>query len=799
VTTDPLEEKSNRNYPAQLCSRPKRRQSMNRTYLYGVLGSSIFVALVHIGFPPLPLAKLAEDGPANVLKTNKKILTDKYGNLPLAFEANAGQTSNQVKYISRGQGYTLFLTRHAEAVLVLGAAAAQRIPEAKAEPLSEPVKHRSESFPASVVRMKLINAKVTAEPEGLDDLPGKANYFIGNDPKKWSSNVPLFAKVKYRDIYPGVDLVYYGNQKQLEFDFIVAAGADPHSVALNFAGAKKLSFDEQGGLVVRIKGGKIRFGKPRIYQEIDGAQREIPGGYVLKNPHEVGFRVADYDVTKPLVIDPTLSYSTYLGGSIYGYGYGVAFDSAGSAYVTGETCASDFPTTPSAYQSVSPGYCPAFITKFDPTGSALLYSTYLGGSNYGSRGNGIAVDAAGNAYVAGSTSAPDFPVTPGAFQTNKAHGSSTPLSGPFGYTGFVTKLNPAGSALVYSTYLGGSTLDTAKDIALDAADNTYITGWTQSIDFPTTVGAVQPVFRGVPGSSANAFVTKLNASGTAPLLYSTYLGGSQSALGNAIAVDALGKAYVAGSAYFDFPVTPFAFQVQNQGGEDAFVAKIDPTGLGPASLVYATFLGGAANDSAEGIAVDAAGNAYVSGTTQSDNFPTTSGAFQAVKTSMPTLGSAFVTKLKPDGSALVYSTFLGGARYQFGTGIAVDASGSAYVTGTTNSYDFPTTPDAFQPNKGGYGACWWDAFVTAINPQGSALVYSTHVGGGIGAGSCGYGTDRGERIAVDAGGNVYVGGWTESTIFPTTPGAFQTAPVSTSTSGLPNAFVLKFSGFPTQP
>jgi hypothetical protein len=768
---------------------------MNRkTYLSGVLGTSIFFALVLIGFLPIPLVKAAKNGPADVLKTSKH-LAEGYGNLPLAFEANTGQTSNQVKYLSRGQGYTLFLTRHAEAVLVLGAAAAQRIPGTKAVPLVAAVKPRSESVPASVFRMKLVNAKGTPQVEGLDELSGKTHYFIGNDPKTWRTNVPLVAKVKYREVYPGVDLVYYGNQRQLEYDFIVAPGADPHSVGLKFAGVEKLSLDAQGGLVLGAKGGEVRFEKPRIYQQIDGERREISGGYVLKNAHEVGFQVAAYDATKPLVIDPTLSYSTYLGGSSFDYGLGIAVDAAGNAYVTGATCSTDFPTTPGAFQTALQGSCGVFVTKLNPAGSApLVYSTYLGGS-YGDEGLGIAVDMAGNAYVTGYAYSTAFPTTPGAFQTiNRDAG--------LGYNAFVTKLNPTGSALIYSTYLGGSNFGSSQDIAVDAAGNAYVTGWTEASDFPTTLGAFQPVNRGSSYHRENAFVTKLNADGTA-LLYSTYLGGSGSAYdpygvgvgdqGHGIALDTQNNAYVTGvTCSSDFPVTPLAFQILYEGSCMAFVTKVNPAG--PVSLVYSTYLGGASGDAASGIAVDAQDNAYVTGTTCSANFPITPFAFQIVN-----IGACggFVTKLNPSGSGLVYSTFLGGTRGDGSSGIAVDAAGNAYVTGATNSTDFPVTPDAFQATKAGdFGE--WDAFMTVLNPSGSApLVYSTYLGGSNNNScpGCYEPNSSGTRIAVDASGNAYLTGWTYSFNFPTTPGTFQTT--HQGASGLPKAFVTKFSGFPT--
>jgi beta-propeller repeat-containing protein len=699
-----------------------------------------------------------------------------YGRLPMSFEANRGQTDAQVKFLSRGSGYTLFLTRSGEAVLALHKAAPKRDPLKPAALLPETGVFESEdASPPTVVRWKLIGGNARPRVEALDELPGKANYIIGNDPKKWRANVPVYAKVHYREVYPGVDLVYYGSQRQLEHDFLVAPGADPRSITLNLAGAEKLSLDPQGALVLAVKDGELRLDKPHIYQEVDGARREISGGYVLKNAHQAGFQVAAYDASRPLVIDPTLSYSTYLGGSNFDVGSGIAVDASGNAYVTGYTLSTDFPTTPGAFQTAhaSGGSYNAFVTKLNPAGSApLVYSTYLGGS-VNDAGHRIAVDAAGNAYVTGYTRSTDFPTTPGAFQTTFQGGFDD---------AFVTKLNSTGSAPpVYSTYLGGNDQDEGLGIAVDAAGNAYVTGTTRSTNFPTTPGA----FQATPGGNGNddAFVTKLNPTGSAPLVYSTYLGGSGVDGGYGIAVDAAGNAYVTGfTSSTDFPTTPGAFQTANQGiVGNAFVTKLNPTGSAP--LVYSTYLGGGSDDQGLGIAVDAAGNAYVTGDTQSTNFPTTPGAFQSAFAGL--LTDAFVTKLNPTGSApLVYSTYLGGNMSDVGAGIAVDAAHNAYVFGYTHSTNFPTTPGAIQSaNQGGY-----DAFVTALNPLGTApLVYSTYLGGSN--------DDFGFGGTVDTLGNAYITGDSESTNFPTTPGAFQTA----HAGGLRDAFVAKIANITCAP
>jgi beta-propeller repeat-containing protein len=678
-------------------------------------------------------------------------LSESYGKLPLQFEANRGQTHKDVRFLSRGPGYSLYLTA-GEAVLVLAK------PDTKRDTRSTQVRPDAPAQANSVaLRMSLVGAARKPQVTGLDELPGKANYFVGKDPAKWRTNVPTYAKVQYRNVYPGIDLVYYGNQRQLEYDFVVAPGADPNKIVLGFKGAEKLEIDVAGDLVLHAAGGDIRQHKPVIYQDIDGVRQEVASGYVRKGANHVAFKVAAYDTNRPLVIDPVvLSYSTYLGGSARDLGTGIAVDAAGNAYVTGNATSVNFPTTPGASQTIFGGDIngDVFITKLNPAGSALVYSTYLGGSGM-DQGAGIAVDAAGNAYVTGYTRSNDFPVTAGAFQTAFAGSAGAGDA-------FVAKINATGSGLVYSTYLGGNgdeLNDFLAGIAVDAAGNAYVAGSTRSTDFPTTAGAFQSVHS---GAFDNAFVTKLDPAGST-LVYSTFLGES---LGHGIAVDANGNAYVTGTVQGAFPTTPGSFQPNGGGAVDAFVTKLDFTGT---TLVYSTRLGGGSFESGQAIAVDAAGNAYVTGDTRSTNFPTTPGAFQ------PTFGGAlnppnphsppdpdaFVTKLDPSGSVLIYSTYLGGSGSERGLGIAVDADGNAYVTGWTASTNFPTTVGAFQLTLGGVT----DGFVTKLNSTGIALVYSSYLGG--------TGNDNGSGVAVDADSNAYVTGWTASTNFPTTAGAFQ--------------------------
>ena len=459
------------------------------------------------------------------------------------------------------------------------------------------------------------------------------------------------------------------------------------------------------------------------------------------------------------MIDPLLVYSTYLGGSGGDQGNSIAVDGSGNAYVTGVTDSTDFPTV-NSMQSTNGGDYDAFVTKLNPTGSALIYSTYLGGDGIDD-GNGIAVDASGNAYVTGRTDSTNFPTTASAFQPT--------IGGIYG-NAFLAKLNATGSALVYSTYLGGSGDDSGNSIAVDTSGNAYVTGYTDSTNFPATAGAFQPT---IGGMFDNGFVTKLNPTGSA-LVYSTYLGGSGDDSGQGIAVEASGNAYVTGSTdSTNFPATAGAFQPTIGGMFDnGFVTKLNPTG---SALVYSTYLGGSGNDSGNSIAVNTSGNAYVTGYTDSTNFPVTAGAFQ------PTIGgmfdNAFVTKLNPTGSALVYSTYLGGSGDDSGNSIAVDTYGNAYLTGITSSTNFPTV----KPLQSSYGTGQSDVFVSLLNPNGSALVYSTYLGGSPTA-------DTGLGITVDGSGNAYVTGYTGSTIFPTTAGAFQT-----TYAGEGDAFVTKIA------
>ena len=709
---------------------------------------------------------------------------ESYGKVPLTFEANRGQASPQVKFLSRGSDYTLFLTRE-EAVLVLSHPSRMSQVEPRMSNVQNPKSkiQNSNSHASAVLRMKLLGANPAPKISGEDELSGKANYFIGSEPRKWRTNVPMYARVKYQDIYAGIDLVFYGNQRDLETDFIVRPGADPKAVKLGFEGLVEandrsaLEIDEGGDLVLHTAAREVRLRKPFIYQEASGVRQEIAGGYVLEAANHVGFQVSAYDPTKPLVIDPVLlAYSTLLGGSSFSDGAdNIAVDAAGNAYVIGQTDSSDFPTTSGAFQT-APASRP-FVTKLNPTGTGLVYSTFFSADYIVD----IAVDGRGNAYFTGSASA-GLPTTQGGYQTTHRgtcyYGYNNQYSYPCSRA-FVTKLNPTGSGLVYSTYLGGGRDNSGENgtsIAVDAAGNAYVTGSTWSNDFPTSAGAFQ---RALNGAASKAFVTKLNAAGSG-LVYSTYFGGETPSYsgsdGAGIAVDLSGNIYVAGNTgSTDFPITQGAYQTSNAGDTDVFVAKFDPTQEGPASLLYSTYLGGTSWDIAgygsygSVLAVDDAGNAYVAGGSFSRDFPTTPGAFSA-------RGEAFVAKVDPTqygAASLVYSALFGsGVEGDEGHAIAVDHAGTAFVIGGTTNYSFPTV-NAFQPEFGGAPDCCdiGDAFVTRVNPAGTGLVYSSYFGKGD--------FDDGAGIAVDPAGNAYVvgltgGGGYGNAGFPTTSGAFQT-------------------------
>jgi hypothetical protein len=698
-------------------------------------------------------------------------------NLPLAFEQNKGQTDAAVSYLARTRGYTLFLTGN-EAVFSLhpasGSKSAQKAPEYRINnrpSMSSRVAARAPwNETTAVVRMRLAGSCPVLRIAPDDRLPGSANYFIGNDPGKWQSDVPRFGRVSYQDVYPGVKLAFHGTERQMEFDFIVAPGADARPIDLQFNGAQSIRTDDAGNLVIASAAGAVLLHKPVAYQKRDGTSGPISAGFVLEGNNRVGFELGAYDHSRELVIDPSVSYaySTYLGGSLEDDGYGIAVDSSGNAYVTGRTSSVDFPIKGGVGSNTNQGGFDVFVSKIAADGSSLLYSTYVGGGGDDS-GNAIAVDALGDAFIAGGTASSDFPVTAGVFQP--ALGASATGNA------FIFKLNPGGTALTYSTYLGGTISDEALGIAVDSSGNAYVAGKTTSSDFPVfpVASPLQPY---ITGSASSGFVSKLNSTGTA-LTFSTYIGGGSGDAADAIAIDSADNVYITGETFSsNFHVTTGAFQTTcgscASSFPDAFVTVINPAGNG---YIYSTFLGGSGADGADAIAVDVADNAYITGFTESSDFPLKG----AIQSTYGQATDAFVTKLNSTGSALVYSTYLGGSGFDAGGGIAVDGAGNAYITGQTSSTNFPAA-NATQSVFGGAT----DAFVTEINPAGSKFAFSTYLGGPANEDGSGlYGA-----IAVDNfGANIYVTGDTASLSgFP-----LQSPLQGANAGGSFDAFVVKYA------
>lgn len=637
--------------------------------------------------------------------------------------------------------------------------------------------------------MKLVGANPNASVRGANELPGKANYFIGNRPARWRANVPTYGRVVYQGVYPGVDLAYYGTQGRLEYDFVVAPGADPNLIALRVGAVREppwavaaaidapLRIAANGDLIVRTDHGEVVFHKPVVYQTSRTPNPEsrtpVAGHYRLTGD-QVTFEVGTYDRTRPLIIDPALGYSTFLGGTATTSASSIAVDATGDAFITGGTTSVDFPVTGGVFQPSLKGTQNVFVTELNPTGTAQVYSTYLGGSGTDT-GFGIAVDASGNAYITGATNSTNFPTTAGVKQTALKGGNDV----------FVSKLTAGGASLLFSTYLGGSLDDQGNAIAVDSSGDTYITGVTASTDFPTT----QFPYQIATGGGFDAFVVELNPSGGAPLNYGTYLGGTGNDIGHDLAIPAgcssKCKVYVAGeTSSTNIVATAGAAQTANGGGSDAFVAEIDPAQSGTPGLVYFTYLGGSGDDFGFGIALDVAGDAYVTGETGSSNFPVTAGVAQSTFGGGPAnlADDAFVTKVNPTGTApFVYSTYLGGSGFDRGNSIAVDVNGNAYVTGNTQSTNFPVASPIQSVCS---GLPCDDAFVSSLNATATPpLLYSTYLGGSA--------HDEGDKIVLDSSANAYIAGFTTSSDFPTTPGAFQSSCLLSGTGACNAALVFK--------
>ncbi len=668
-----------------------------------------------------------------------------WGRLPLAFEENRGQTDARVRFLVRARGMTAFLCP-TETVFALHSSVPKGTPH-EDRGTGDDAERRTE-----VVRLRFVGANAVPEIEARDPLPGRCNYLIGNVPSRWITDVSTCARVAVRELWPGVDVVWRGGEDgRLAYDLVLAPGANVAAVAFEFEGAHETTALRDGSLRIATELGELRHTRPVAYQVADGARCEVDAAFTVTADGRVGFTVGACDSSRPLVIDPSLTYSTYLGGSSTStagdMGYAVAVDAMGAAYVAGRTLSTDFPTQ-SVFQSSLAGSNDGFVSKISPSGSSLVWSTYLGGSG-SDIVYAIAIDASGAAHVTGNTLSTDFP-------------TQSPLQGTYGgggtYVGggdaFVTKLAPSGSSLAWSTYLGGSGDDNGQAIAVDGSGAAYVAGYTTSSNFPTQ----SPLQAAHSGGGRDAFVAKFNAGGSA-LIYSTFLGGSDVDTGFGIAVDSTGNAHVCGDTRStDFP-TQSPLQGTHGGGEyDGFVAKLDASG---SALAWSTYLGGSSYDNARDVDVDASGAAYVAGYTTSDRpgysqsaeFPITAAAFQGTRAGT---SDAFVAKFGTSGSTLVYSTFLGGSGVDSGMGVAVDSGGAATIVGNTTSSDFPTA----SPAQSSYGGGSRDVFVTKLGASGSTVVFSTYLGGS-GADVAGVG-----GIALDSTGAAHVTGDTTSTNFP---------------------------------
>jgi hypothetical protein len=678
--------------------------------------------------------------------------------LPLTFELNQGQSASQVRFLSRGNGYTAFLTVNG-IVLTLRPNPATNPDSAAPSPASS-----KSAQPSGVLQLELVGAAPNPTALGEDLQPGRVNYFFGNDRTKWRTNVPTYARVRYKNVYPGIDLVYYGNHGQLEYDFEIQPGADPRRIQFAIHGARQIAVNDAGDLVLNTAAGdQLHFQDPIVYQLSNGHRSQVGGGYVVKDATHIGFQIGQYDFTNHLVIDPVLVYSTYLGGSGTDRPMGIAVDSSGSTYIVGYTNSDDFPLATEG--SLPPNANHVFIAKLDATGSNLIYADYLGG-NSEDYGTGLVLDSSNNIYLTGSTQSSDFPVV-NAYQSEQ----------PGPYTGFVSQISADGSSLLYSTYFGGSTFDAPTSIGIDGSGQIHVAGYTMSQNFPVAnayQSSVSPNQGGVYG--IYGFLSEFAAGGSA-LLYSTYLAGNsnvkQSCGGSScwpspysaistLAVDSSGDAYLGGTTNtYNFPVSEGAYLTTNTAPQNAyigFVSKFDSSG----NLDYSTYFYGSSGNglSIAAITVDGTGAAYITGSAQSDGtFPVTSTTICDPSVSGFACSYAFVTKFDASGETLLYSTFLGANNYANPTAIAVDASGDAYVATNTSS-DLYATNNAIEAYTGTA-----DGLLVEIDPTATTQLFSTYLGGSE--------INAPTSLAVDASGNLYVLGFTSSTDFPVTQGAFQ--------------------------
>lgn len=690
------------------------------------------------------------------------------GQLPLTFEANQGQTDPQVKFLSRGRGYTAFLTTGGIILSLRSNEATSAVAALKDGP-SAP-----KQLSSATLHFKLVGAAPNPIIVGEDPQPGRVNYFIGNDRSKWHTNVPTYGRVRFKNVYPGIDLVYYGNHRQLEYDFDLSPGANPNSIKFEIEGSHGIRIDADGNLIFETAVGELHFQSPTVYQESLGSRVPLQGTYVLESPTRVGFHVLNADPGKPLVIDPTLIYSTYLGGSGNDQPTGIAVDSNGSVYVSGYTDSADFPLA--TLGALPTGNDHVFVAKFDPTGSTLVYSDYIGGNSW-DYGYALTVDSANEVWVTGSTASSNFPVV-NAYQATY----------PGSFNAFLTKISSDGSDLLYSTYLGGNSVDVPTSIALDGQAEVLVAGNTSSTNFPVVNAFQAAVYPNEGGNYGTyGFVTKFSPDGSL-LVYSTYFAGNSNVAYNCgapcwgqpyntiqgLAADENGNAYLAGTTNtYNFPTTPGVYLTSNStqlNQQVGFVAKLSSGG----TLDYSTYFYESTGYTVlEGIAVDASGDSYVTGLAASnDLFPITSTSICDPSVYGAACSFAFVTKFDPAAATLLYSTFLGPNNYSTPAAIALDQDNDAYVLAWTSSNSFADV-NGIESYAGGN-----DILLAEIDPLAGSQLFATYLGGSADESASG--------MALDSMGNLYITGATTSTDLPTTQGAFQVQP-----GGNTDAFVMK--------
>lgn len=688
---------------------------------------------------------------------------------PIAFIENRGQLPEPVEFVARQGALTAYFLPDAFRLTLMqpSEASLERYALDTIASAWDPAHSGSETSSGASPRsgahvfLAFEDASHDVRLEGIDELPARFHYLRGANPDAFVTDVPSYAGVRYRDLYPGIDVHVRDAGGRLEYDLLLDPGADLDAVVMHCEGIDALQLVDGGRLELTTPAGPLVLGQPATYQVLaDGSHLEVACAYRLLGADRFGFTVPGRDATRALVIDPDLAYGAYLGGSFQEFGYAIAVDASGAAYVAGRANSVDFPVTPGAFQAV--GGTDGFVAKVAPDGQSLVYATYLGGAAATTDDvHGIAVDPTTAVWLCGVTTSSDFPTTADALDTT--------LDGPA--DGYVVHLAPDGASLLYAAFLGGSEGDSASSVQLDVQLSAYVVGTTDSPDFPTTPGAFDEM---LDGQKDNAFIAKLTPQGA--LTYATLLGGDASTWGVSIDVDQDGCAYVTGRVTAivatTFPATPGAFDTTGNGEVDAYVAKLNADGSG---LVYATFLGGSFFEEAWGIAVDDAGAAYVTGRTDSFGFPTTAGAFDTSKSGFFDI---FVTKVAPDGASLSYSTLVGSSGFDEGWGIAVDSLGRATIAAQTSSAFFPTTTDAYDSSLNGT----FDAVLVQLDPSGSSLSYSTFFGGTNDPADWGWG------IALDDLGHAYLTGQTMSADFPATPGAFDE-----TLGGFSDGWVVKFA------